>query len=217
MSKYWRDLMSSWSSTYTLAGGLFRNEYQMTVMNGASFVDAFAIDLNNLRLRRNANYPFTCFDNAQTIGEECFAGTRGSAYVVKLSSTFYPSSTTKADANGTAVMPVLETGYYTPWKGKARWRRWFVPVDMRDAASDNPTLTVGYVAHPADTYTTLTAAIPETTNVQDPVRGWFGNSPGQGKLASGMAIKLAQTAASSVTRIYGLRAEVRGREGSRTQ
>lgn len=58
----------------------------------------------------------------------------------KMSGMWLPASGNKNDAGGTAVVPVWETRPFSPSMGLNRYTFSHLTYDMRDAASDNPTL-----------------------------------------------------------------------------
>lgn len=213
---YWRSLMASYSSTYTLAAGAVRRHYVLSVMDGSSFVDCLMFDLRGRRWWRLSNVKARMFWNSVGAAPETYFGSRAAARVVDLTGLWSASGSTKNDADGTAVAPVLETMFYPIGLSKGRVRDVYLSYDMRDAATDNPTLTVSTVTDPASdaaytaatgpTGTAYTAAeTSETVRVRRSVR----------KGAFGFALKVAQTNASSVTRIRRVEATVASREDSR--
>lgn len=216
MKTYWQETLASYSAaTYTIAGGVIRDDYWYSVMNGSSFVDAGSINLPSRSWVRHSNIDAVAMWVAQGVTDELYFGRRGAARVGKLSSVYMPDASVKNDANGTAVTPILETPFYKDRPGKKRWWRFYLAYDLRDAASDNPTLTASYITSPeATSYTSVTgldgnaAPLAKTTEYTRQRR--FLN-----KAANGMAFKFAQSGASSDTRIYELEAEVHSREQSR--
>ena len=94
-------------------------------------------------------------------------------------------------------------------------RRAYLNYDIRDAASDNPTLTLSYITSPENTsYTAITDlagsgdTLDETSTITRARR--FVN-----KSAIGAAFKVAQSNASSDTRLYALEVERHAREATR--
>lgn len=219
MLSYWQETLASYSSsTYTIVGEVIKDDYWYAVMDGSSFVDAGMISLSPYEARswvRHSNIDARCMYASQGATDELYFGRRGAARVGKISTCYLPTSTVKNDGDGTAVAPVLETAYYKDKPGKKTWRRVYVNYDLRDSASDNPTLTVSYITSPeATSYTNVTdlagASDPldETTELTR-VRRYLN------KTAHGMAFKITQSNASSATYGYELEAEVHGRERSR--
>ena len=214
LSLYWQDLMASYSSSWTIAGHIYKNYYFVSVMDGSTFKDAFAFDLSPGKYvaYRLSNLKSLCFDNAVTIGEELYFGLRSAAYLGKASTMFAPSQTVKNDGDGTAVTCTWETPMYGGSAFTKTWRSVYLTYDMRDEATDNPSLQVSYIKNPEDSYTAVSAAnngiVYETSNV---VRGKVNI-----KVPSDIiALKVVQSNASANTRFYGVEADVHVREGSR--
>jgi hypothetical protein len=209
LKNYWIDLLASYAaSSWTLAGGFMRNQYVIVVMNGSSFVDCLKIDIQNRVALRFANVPARCFNTAVTVGEELYFGSRSEARVGKLSTIYSPAAGVKNDANGTAVTPVLETPFFYSQPGKKTWKQVYAAYDIRDAASDNPVITVSYTKTPQGSYTALGTTLAETADyfrARIPLR-----FP-----ADGIAFKFAQSNASTDTRLYALQTDVHSREPSR--
>lgn len=210
LKRYWTDLMASYSSSWTLAGGLIGPYYVLAVLNGSTFQDCLLIHTERLTAVRISNTKAVCFASAVTIGEKLYAGLRSTPRLIELSSIFSPTAAVKNDADGTAVAPILETAYFQgDAGGSRRWRGIFVSYDMRDAATDNPTQTVSVVKNPEDAYTALSPPLAETTDYKDPARLPLNFR------SSGIAAKLAQTNASTDTRIYAIQADGHPQESSR--
>lgn len=209
LKSYWLEIMAAYSSsTYTLAAGMIRDYYIISVMNGSSFVDCLMFDVPKRTGWRLSNIGALCFGSAVTGGEELYFGLKSVGRLGKLSSIFSPASGVKNDADGTAVGWTLETPFYIDRPGKKTWRSAYVSYDMQDAASDNPVLTVSYQKTPEGSYTALSPTLAESTDytrARLPLR----------VPAHGIGLKIVQSNASSVSRLYDLEAEVHTRELSR--
>lgn len=210
LKRYWGNLFpSTYSpSSWTIAAGIVKSHYIVSVMNGSSFVDALMINIPDRRAVRISNAKFTSFFGAVSVGEEMYVGLRSAARVGRLSTMFTPGASYKNDADGTAVTPLAETGFFRDRGGFKRWTAFFLGYDLRDAASDDPTLALSYITNPEDAYTAFSAVLAETTNYQralirEAARG------------EGVAIKIAQTHASANTRLYDLEAQVYAEEQSK--
>lgn len=211
LKKYWQDQLSGYSSSsWTLAGGIFRKTYFISVMNGSTFVDAFWFDLEDYSGGRLSNLKAVTMAAAVQVLEELYIASRAAPRVNSISSIYSPAAGVKNDADGTAVAPVLETPFFLDTKsGRKTWRSLIVEYDMRDAATDNPILTVSYIKNPDDSYTALSTTLAETTtDTRDQLYLRFP--------AQGLGLKFAQTNASSDTRIVAISADVHSREPSRT-
>lgn len=216
VSTLWQSRLSGYSaSSWTLAGGIYRNLYWVTVMNGSTFVDCFVFDFVRKSCWRNTNFPFISFAQDTVGSEECYAALRTTDRVAKLSTVFSPSSTYKADGNGTAVTPLVELG--APWdmrSGKKRYKNLYLRYRMTDAASDNPILTVSQTAQlgGSPTYTALSPTASETSSTtleyataKIPVR----------LSKDFLAFKIAQSNASALTEIGAVLMDVRSKEPGR--
>jgi hypothetical protein len=212
MLRYWNDtVMAGYStSTHTIVGGCLSSYYFVAVMNGSTFVDAALIDIEGRRWLRLSNWKARAMW-PQTSPDELYVGRRDAARVSKTSPIFSPQSSNKNDADGTAVTPIYETGFYQGNRMEVvNTRRLFVLYDIRDAATDNPTLIVSYLTSPeSSSYTALSPTLTETTEITKTALDV--NDDGYG-----FAFKIAQTNASSDTRLYALAADLHPREGSRT-
>jgi hypothetical protein len=209
LKRYWQSQLTNYnSSTWTLGAGIHQRHYVIAVMNDDTFVDAIMINIDERRGWRLSNIPAVSFWPAVTIGEELFMGLRSAPRVGKFSTVLLPSSSVKNDADGTSVAPVLETSFFRDKPGKKTWKRGYLTYDMRDAASDNPSIDFGYLRTPEGSYVSA-GALAENTDISDPARKTLNVS------ATGMAFKVQQTNASSATRLYDIMADVHTREGSR--
>jgi hypothetical protein len=216
MSQLWKTQLASYAaSTWTLAGGIYRNLYWLTVMNGATFVDQFVFDFVSRSGWRNKNFSAVAFAHDQVASEEGYFALRSTDRVGKMSTMFTPSATYKNDGNSTAVTPTLELS--AAWDlrtGKKRWKNLYTRYKMTDAATDDPILTASQTAQlgTSPTYTALSPTLAETdattlehTTAKTPIR-----------LAKDeLAFKLAQTNASATTEIAAVLVDVHAREGGR--
>lgn len=211
MKSYWQELMGSYdSSTWTIVGGVIRNEYVVAVMDGATFKDAAKIDLRNSSWVKLTNLDARSMWRTTALGgsEQLFFGRRGAARVGEMSTMWTPGSAYKSDGNGTAVAFTVETPFYEYGVGLDLVRDLFVTYDLRDAASDNPTLAVSYVQTPESTAYTTAATLAETT-ARSRQRVTV-NRVGQG-----IGLKLAQANASSDSRLWQIDVEGYGLEQNR--
>lgn len=227
LKRYWQSLFRGYfaspaGSTWRIAAGLYRNRYIVTVTNDATFVDCLMIDLEHRSACRLANVPAQCFARGIGVQEELYFGSRSEARVNALASIFTPSAALKNDANGSAVLPVYDSRFYKSVPGQKTWRSLVVGYDMRDAATDNPTLTAsiwreseldvsgtqmaqGLGFEFTGTISKVLAGTTKPTRAKVPLRF---SSPG-------IAFRLAQTNASRVSMLYEMEADVHARETSR--
>jgi hypothetical protein len=209
--RYWIHMMSVYTPSWTIAGDWFGDNYVCSVMNGSTFVDAFVFDTKMRQVNRISNLKSMAFAKAGAAGQELYAGSRATPRIMQLSTMWTPSATFKNDGDGTAVAGVWETPFYDTQKfGTERWKNAYLDYDIRDAASDNPTFTVSYCTSPETgaAYTALSPTYTETTMREARRRPIHRKS-------RGMGFKVTRTNASALARIYGIGADVYGREGSR--
>jgi len=211
ISKYWRDLCSGRTSSWTLAGGWFGNIYVICVMNGSTLIDTIALDTVKRSAIRFSNVKTMAFAAAGSAGQELYAGSRATPRIMQLSTMWTPSATYKADGDGTAVLGVWESPFYDEQKiGSQRWRDAYLDHDLRDAATDSPTWTIFVCTSPESgaAYTALSPTVTATTarkTIRRPIR----------LKSHGLGFKLTRANASAAARIYNVGATVYPREGSR--
>lgn len=206
---YWLDQLASYSSaSWTIAGGVIRDHYIFSVMNGSSLVLAGMIDLRRLAFWPLTNLKARSMWVAQTSTDELYIGRRDAARLGKLSPMFSPSSTYKNDGDGTAVAGTIETGYFRGSPGQKSWKRVYVTDKLEDYATDNPTIQISYAVTPeASSYTNLSGTLAENT-AEDRRRQTLGFA------ADGIALKITRANAGD-WRLAQLEAEVHPRESSR--
>lgn len=208
MSRYWRDTLTAWTTSWTLAGGIFQNKYVLSVMNGSTFVDCLMCDLITREWTRHSNVKSVAFFRALGAAEKLYFGSRTSARLNELSTFWQPGSSYKTDGDGTNVTPIIETAYvrgitrqnrrYSASTGIETWKNIFGDYDLRDAASDTPTLQIAVLTSPeATSYTNLGTALPATTKKTRMKRDI-------GLASNGLAFKLTQSGPSSQTYLYSL-------------
>ena len=119
-----------------------------------------------------------------------------------------PGSAYKSDGNGTAVAFTVETPFYEYGVGLDLVRDLFVTYDLRDAASDDPTLAVSYVQTPESTAYTTAATLAET-------QARSRQRVTVNRVGQGIGLKLAQANASSDSRLWQIDVEGYGLEQNR--
>jgi hypothetical protein len=225
---YYRNLLATFTSAWRLRGEVYRNYYFLSIANAAgTFVDCIVCDLRSRAMFRLSNMNYHDYAvGTGTAFQQFFGAINGSNRIVRVTDIFSPAAANKADADGTNILPVVEypsrKGYskqgrrYVPTGGLTHWKRLYLTYDLRDAATDNPTLQPSYVTTPeASSYTAMADTLPETT-AQD--RGAFDFGPvgeRNGFTTDALGLKVAQVGPSSDTRIYALEAENEAIEGSR--
>jgi hypothetical protein len=215
MKSWWLDIMDgsqgfSTGTEYSISGfsivtQVYGDYLVYSVLNGTTLVDSGIIDLVRYSWMRFSNIDMSSAWR-RPYPEEVFWG---NTHVNKTSSFFDPTAGTKADADGDSVLPQLETPFFMDNSLLKTIRRVFLTYDIRDAASDNPALTISHINSPEETsYDAIASTLPETSEVTRVHRSI--NRP-----MRGIAFKIAQTGASSDTRLYDLELEAQEREGFR--
>jgi hypothetical protein len=233
LSVYWRALFSGYDpATWRIRGSVYRNYYFITIRNssaiGGAFVDCLVLDLSTKAFFRMSNFNFESMQVGS--GAVSFGGMWGSMRttnrLIRMTEVFTPVASNKADADSTAIQPYVEypcrRGFfkqqrrYLPAQGLTHFRRLYLSYDLRDAGSDDPTLTVSYVTTPeATSYTAMARTLGETTDFTRDGRSFGVSGERGGKKALALGVKVAQTGNSSDTRIFTLEAEQEAQEGSR--
>ena len=192
------------SSSWTIAGAVHRDYYVYCVMNGTTKVDAGMIDLKTYTWTRFSNFDFD-FLWTRSFPTEIYGGRRNASRVAALSNIWVPSSSNKADADGTNIVPSVELPYFVGGPSLKNFYNAYLTWFMSDAASDAPTLQLSYLLSPEDTsYTALDPTMAVTTDI---TRAHFPiNLSGYG-----IAFKIAQTGPSADTRVYTLELDAGGR------
>jgi hypothetical protein len=209
MRTYWQTQLAGYTkSNWILAGGFLRDDYFIIVTDAGSLKVAARIDVG-----RRAWWPLTNVDaraiwKAEGTSDELYFGRYGAARVGSLSSIYSPAAANKADGDGDAVASVIETPFYEGDGSEKGWRKLYTTLELTDYASDNPTVAVSYIRTPEETsYTAITGSLVEgTTRVTKRLPLGFA--------ADGVAFKLTRANAGDFL-LYGLAAEVHGREKSR--
>lgn len=203
---YWQSILEDYdAATWTISSGVYGTYLVVVVMNGQLFVDCLVFSLARPAWWRFANIEALMFASSLGAQDELYYADRNVARVTKMRGTFLPSAANKNDANGDPVQPVLETrliggGPTLKHFGHAR-----ISMDMRDAATDDPTMAVTVAPGlEATTFSNVPESpLPETT---DNTRKRFAVN----KVSQGVTLRLAQTGASSKTEIYAIEVEARG-------
>ncbi len=190
-------------------GGFLGGNYFVTQRPTNYSNISFLFDVANESCTTHTNFAPNSAAMTPQIGDELYLGI--GTRVVATSPIFLPTGGTKADADGTAITPVLETRFFLDTAShKKRWRAAYIDYRMDDSASDNPTLAVSYTTNPqGDSFTALAtlAETSDSTNIRAKMRIH--------KLARGMAFKIQQAGNSSITSITSLLADVHAREAGR--
>jgi hypothetical protein len=162
MLRYWLDMVGNATTASTFSTGVIRGKLIITVLNGGVFSDGFMVDLTTYSWTRISNLTATTFWDGVTPNgrtDETFFGCSDEPRVARLGTIFSAvgQSAYKADADGTAVVSVVETPFYEGGDpGLKVWKALYVGYALVDFASDNPTITVEYADTPdSSSYTSV--------------------------------------------------------------
>ena len=177
MKNYWASTVAAYDpSTWRIAGGIYRDHYIVSINHNSALVDCFCVNLNDRTMWRFSNLHGGAFLNLTTgTSEKLYMAQWNAGRVAELSSLWSPSSSVKQDADGTNPAPIVETGMFRGFDrlhrrwiesmGKQKWRYCYADYDLRDSASDNPTMTLSYCTSPAGAYTATDRTLAATTSV----------------------------------------------------
>jgi hypothetical protein len=218
ISNYYRALVSGFAFVqgWSAVAQILYDRYVLTIRNASgAVVTTLVCDLDrkvwtewtNIEAGNFAHRPAGPGTTLIGGGEELFAAHISQPRIITMSGLFSPALANSGDADGTAVLPILETPFYNMGtSGIKRIRNVYVEYDIRNAGA----LRVSAVTTPESgaAYTTVTPDLATTTAMRRaPV--------GIRKAALGVGLKITQTLASSDTRIYGVEAEGHPQERSR--
>jgi hypothetical protein len=209
IGSYWRSLFTSYDpATWSIATGVLARRYLIvTILNNSrTLVAGLMCDLTSRAWWRISAPTAMMYADGIGVTDELFVADAGISKRLLATSTFLtPSATYKADVTEGTVRPSLETRPFGYPPGISAFGKGHVAIDMRDAASDNPTMAI--TAAPgveATTYAAVSQGTPiaETTDME---RKRFDT----GKRSRALSLKFAQTNASSKTEIYSVEVDVR--------
>lgn len=190
MLRYWLDLVSPATSTWTVAGGVIRDHYVAVVMDGTTFKDCLVCDLQSYVWTRLSNVDAVAFwTGQQGLADELYWGRRNAARVCVLDSIWQKVgvSTYASDGDGDAVLPVLETPFFELGRpGLKRVKNTYLGYEVTEYAASNPIMTLGYITSPqATSYTAFGDNMVATTTYRRERRVI-------GKQTPGVALKMTR-------------------------
>jgi hypothetical protein len=206
MQSYWQGLFSGYNpATWSVAAFAANDMLFLSIIdNTGTLRDSFAVYLRTNAWTRLSNWKAMHYCSAPDIQSGLFYADRSAPRVVSASGAFFPQAINKTDANGVAVAPYIQTRLFQPSPSLNHYGFGWLHYDMRDAASDNPTLAVSQ----ATGYETPSFAavrespLVETTDEQ-PTRVTLA------KVSQAVGLRIQQSGPSSQTELYGISAQVR--------
>ncbi|GIV03983.1 MAG: hypothetical protein KatS3mg015_2813 [Fimbriimonadales bacterium] len=167
MLRYWLDLVANATSTWTFATGIIRNHLIISVMDGATFKDAFIINLHSYAWGRLSNLRAVSFWTGQYgNADETYFGLRSAPRVGRLNTMFLVDDATyKNDGDGTAVASEIELPFYELGRpGIKTVKAVHIGYYLKDFANDNPTFQVAYTTTPESSSYTVLDTLAENTS-----------------------------------------------------
>lgn len=203
---YWQSLFSGYDpSTWTVAAGILRSFYFVSVSdNNRTNVATLMCNVPRRAWWRLSNVNARMFSQAAGVQDELYYAESNSPRVVKMAGIFTPSSSNKNDADGTAVTPTFTTRARSFSPSVKAFGDGHLTYDMRDASSDNPTLTV-QIAKGAEATTFSSVAESPLGETTDATRQRFTT----GVDSQAISVKVTQNNASSKTEIFSLEMDER--------
>lgn len=220
VSQFWNDTVANfnYSTGWRATADVWNGYYFITIYNPTGPVEVtLACDIERTVWFQVTNFPATMFaarssgPGTATAGgfEEMFFASRSSPRACSVSSCWSPTSAVAADADGTNVLPEIETDFFQLGGASLkRIRRAYISYDVRTAGA-SPYLTVSAIFSPEDTnYVALTPTLTTSTKLErKPVA--------INRRATGVGLKIVQTGASADTRLHGIEIEAHPVEKSR--
>jgi hypothetical protein len=201
---YWQSLFAGYDpATWVVSASTYRGFYMVFILdNNGALVAGLMCNVRRRAWWRITNCRSMMLSPAVGPQEELYYADRSTNRIVAMSGMFSPSSANKNDANGSAVTPLLETRMLGHGPGMKHYGFGRLTYDMRDAASDNPTMVVS-VAPGIEATTFAAVAESPLAETSDAVRQRFTIA----KDSQGVAVRFQQQNASSKTEIYALEYE----------
>lgn len=208
IESYWRSFFGSYDpASWTLSTGITRGFLFATLLNDSRVHQVTLMcNLSTYAWWRVSNFKAMMYASSTLVGlpDELVYADASTNRLVALSGIFTPSGSNKNDASGTAVTPSIEFRPIGDGPGVKAYGFGRLSLDMRDAASDNPTMAVTVkTGIEADTTATPAESPFAETTTLDRKRFTVNTNAQQ------VTVALAQTNASSKTELYALEVEQR--------
>jgi len=206
IDSYWHSLFSGYNlSTWVVSAGTFRTFLFVTILNNTlAEVATLCCYLPTLSWFRLTNMSALMYARGIGAQTELYFIRNTNARVAKASSLVNPQASNKADGDGTNVTCSLQTRLLFPGAQLQHYTDGWLLYDLRDAAADNPTLTVQVA--PGLSPSTF-SAVPESPLAET-------TSPARKRLtlsavSESLSVKVSQSGPSALTELYALMADVR--------
>lgn len=201
----WRDYCNKASFPY-LISGVLGSFLIVSVVDPSSRVPIATLMCN---LPRNAWWRLTNIQpmmlaSAVGVADECYYADSQTNRIVALSTILTPGAAYKNDADGTAVTCLLETRLLGGGPTLKHFGFGEVSIDMRDAASDSPTMALSVAPGLEGAGSTAVKESPFAASASLKRRRFT-----VGKVSQGVTLSFQQTNASSKTELYSMELAIR--------
>lgn len=160
MRGYWQDVFGAIEYADRMAMGFYGDDLVITAIASIGSPGAFqgcvVYNTDEKNWVRWTNMDCTMFAQSAN-GAHLYAGRRDDTRVIDVVDCFTPAASNKSDADGDAVDFQVETPFYqlSP-PGLKRYKSVYVGYDLKDAATDNPSLYMSYTTSPeGSSYTAM--------------------------------------------------------------
>jgi hypothetical protein len=204
IESYWQSLFAGYTPglSQPVSAGMYRGN--LLVYVGVPANVCLICNVARRAWGRVTNVKATMFAEASGTTDELYFG-QFDRFIGTTSGMYTPTGANKNDADGTPVLPMLETRLFGDGPGVKRFGFGRVSYDLRDAAADNPTLKVS-VAEGLEAPTFTQAPESPFGETTDVARRRF-SVRRRGQAA---AIRFEQTGASAKTELYAVEVEQYG-------
>jgi len=208
ISAFWQDTMRGFSPALgaVVSMGVYENRYLCVsvIHNSGAKTQLMCYLPTNSWVQLAAPTNGTMYAASYAPTHELYIGSVLDTRVRKLSTMWQPSGTSKNDAEGTAVLPLLESRLISTSIGMKRYGFAHLSYDLRDAASDNPSLqTMVATGIEADSGFAAVRESPLAYTSQE-IRRRFTLY----KDSQGLSLRLQQQNPSAKTEIYYVESEI---------
>lgn len=213
LQQYWTDMMSAYTSSWSLAAGLYGGNYIISIMDGTTFVDALMCNLRRKTWTFLKNLSAKMFAEAYGAAPELYFAQAAVGKAGALSPIFMPDSSNTSDGNGVAVEPSIELPAYRGQPGSKRWRNIYVGVDLD--ADAGTYLKVSRTTTPDDSSYDVVVDDNAAEIHIAPTSGFERVKVPMNIASDSLGLKIEQVGASTKTALFDIETDAHDREGLR--
>jgi hypothetical protein len=203
---YWQSLLEGYDpATWTISAGIIRSFYVVSIMdNNGSNVATLMCNVPRRAWWRLTNINAQMFSQAVGAQEELYYADQSVPRITTMSGIFKPTAGNRYDADSTPVEPGIDFQTQAGGPGLKSYGDGRLSFDMRDAATDNPTMAVNY------------AKGLEATTYQGANQSPFSETTDENRLtfstgfdSQAISLQLRQTGPSSKTEVFAIEVDER--------